>query len=195
MACQRCDNGRACVTHAAVAIPGLGEDNRCRNCRGTGEADHGHYAPGVCSRCKGTGIEPCDHRTFNGGSPPCTYPRGHRGNHSWAFSERNKPEPSTPGIVPAGFCPECGTRIAITRVDGVALCGPCAGRARGPSIRELEDRMMASRREAERAEAAYDAACERAHAETLRRRRANIERTPGTKLGRPYQPWQDQSLV
>ena len=31
---------------------------KCRNCKGTGEADHGHYAPGTCSRCRGTGLEP-----------------------------------------------------------------------------------------------------------------------------------------
>jgi hypothetical protein len=30
----------------------------CKNCKGTGDADHGHYAPGICSRCGGSGIEP-----------------------------------------------------------------------------------------------------------------------------------------
>lgn len=46
------------ATQVVLLVVAAAARRRCRNCGGTGEADPGHYAPGTCSRCHGTGDEP-----------------------------------------------------------------------------------------------------------------------------------------
>jgi hypothetical protein len=120
--CVRCQNGDVCITHASSgrgpirlelcncdtenkSCPCPTHERPCRNCKGTGDADHGHYAPGICSRCGGSGIEPPFARVV--------IDRPARANSA------------------DGFCPECGTRIKLhfDVRSGRWLCGPCYGRA------------------------------------------------------------------